>query len=868
MALPTGTVTFWMTDIAGSTRLLQELGPRYADVLAEHHAIIRAAVGAGGGTEVDTEGDAFFCVFRSVLGAVEAAARAQRNLAARAWPGDRPMLVRMGLLTGEGKLSSTGYIGLDVHRTARVTAAAHGGQVVVSATTRALMEGAWPPGVGYVFLGSHRLKDLDSPELLYQLVIDGLPSRFPPLRSLEAPSYDLPFTQSSFVGRSREMTDLSRLVEEHRLVTLTGPGGVGKTRLAVRTAAELSAHFPDGVAFVPLAAVHEAALVPDEVARALALPVGTYSGEVGLRRLSEQLSGRRMLLILDNVEQLLSGAAEIGVLVDALSDVTVLATSRAPLHLREEQEYPVRPLDVPADAGEPLPLLLQHAAVQQFLDRARAARPDFELRAEDAPHLARLVSAVGGLPLAVELIAARVRSLSLAQIERRLGDQLGLLRGGPRDMPERQRALRDTLQWSYDLLDAAPRALLEVLAAFPGGAVLEALESTTGDLLPCADVLDALDPLVEHGLLMPSVDDTNRYRTLQVVREFAAEMLQRSGRADEVWHRHAAWLTDLVTEAAPMLMSEKQAEGLSRLREEYDNLRAVLAWAIDTDPVVAADLAVPLWRYWQMRGQLAEGRQVLDRVLDRLAPDDHPATRAAALSARGGICYWQLDVPAMTASYAEAAQLYERLGERADLAEALYNLAFPEVQSRDYDEGERLARRSEELYAELGDAHGVARALWLRSLPAMHARRLDEAEDLLRRAIATFRATDDTYYLGWALRMLGRDLIMQGRLEEAREALDEGLTHFARDDMSAMLLFMSDHAALAGVEGDHERQVRIVGAMQRMQRASGTGLVDYALNEPLGLEASLAALGDRAELVRAEGAAMDDDEAIRYTVGR
>jgi tetratricopeptide (TPR) repeat protein len=222
----------------------------------------------------------------------------------------------------------------------------------------------------------------------------------------------------------------------------------------------------------------------------------------------------------------------------------------------------------------------------------------------------------------------------------------------------------------------------------------------------------------------------------------------------------------------------------------------------------------------------------------------------------------------MTASYEEAAGLYERLGDRAELAEALYNLAFPSVQSRSYDEGERLARRSEELYAELGDEHGVARALWLRSLTAAHAGHLDEAEDLLRRAVGTFRATADTYYLGWALRMLGRNLIMQGRLEEARGMLDEGLANFARDDISAVLLFMSDHAALAGVEGDPERQVRIMGAMQRMQRATGTDLVDDALNEPLGLEASLAALGDRAEVVRAEGAAMDDDEAIRYTVGR
>jgi predicted ATPase/class 3 adenylate cyclase len=868
MELPTGTVTFLMTDIEGSTRLLHALGPRYADLLEHHHAIIRAAVDAGGGTEIDTEGDAFFCVFPSAPGAVAAAVRAQRDLAAHSGDGDHPVRVRMGLHTGEAQLRSTGYVGLDVHRTARVAAAGHGGQVVVTATTRALMEGSWPPGVGYVFLGAHRLKDLDSPELLYQLVIDGLPSRFPPLRSLEAPSYDLPATQSSFVGRSREMADLTRLFEDHRLITLTGPGGVGKTRLAVRTGAELSARFPGGVAFVPLAAVRDAALVPDEVARALALPVGSYSGEAGLRRLAEQVSGRRMLLILDNVEQLLPGAAEIGRLADALGEVTVVVTSRSPLHLRDEQEYPVRPLDVPTDVEEPLAALLGHAAVQQFVDRARAARPDFALRPEDAPHLARIVSAVGGLPLAVELVAARVRSLSLAQIAHRLGAQLTLLRGGPRDLPERQRALRDTLRWSYDLLDEAPRVLLEVLATFPGGATLEALEATTADLLPCPDLLDALDPLVEHGFLMASVDSTDRFRTLQVVREFAEEMLRDGGRTDEVWRRHATWLRDLVTAAAPMLLTEKQGEGLDRVRAEYDNLRAALHWAIDSDAVLAADIAVPLWRYWQMRGQLAEGGGLLDRLLDRLPVDTEPAARAAVLTARGGIAYWQLDTPAMTAAYEEAARLYEQLGDRARLAESVYNLGFPLATSGDHDRGRQLARHSEELYAELGDAHGVARARWLNAITTLHKGDLEEAEDLLRRAAVTFRAVADTYHLGWTLRMLGRTLIMAGRLDEAREVLDEGLDNFARDDVSAMLLFMYDYAALAGLQGDAERQVRIVGAVQRMQRATGADLVDYAINAPLGLDASVASLGDRAAVVRAEGAAMDDEEAIRYAVGR
>lgn len=867
MALPTGTVTFWMTDIEGSTRLLRELGPAYPGVLADHHRIVRDAVAAAGGVEVSTEGDAFFCVFRSARAAVDAAVAAQRGLAGHAWPAGHGVRVRMGLHTGEGQLGSTGYVGLDVHRTARVTAAGHGGQVVLTAPIRALMEGCWPDGVDVAFLGAHRLKDLESPELLYQLVVDGLPSRFPPLRSLEAPSYDLPSSSATFVGRSREMADLTRLLDGHRLVTLTGPGGVGKTRLAVRVGAELSSRFPGGVAFVPLAAVRDAALVADEVARALALPVGTYSDAAGLRRLAEQLAGRRMLLILDNVEQLVQGADRIGALLASAPDVTVVATSRAPLRLREEQEYPVAPLDVPTGTGEPLDRLLQHAAAQQFVDRARAARPDFTLAPRDAPYLARILTAVSGLPLAVELVAARVRSLTLEQIADRLDDQLSLLRGGPRDLPERQRALRSTLQWSHDLLPAEAQALLGVLAVFPGGATLEALERVAGPVLRRGDVLDALDPLVEHGLLMRSVDSTNRYRTLQVVREFAAEVLDDGGRADDVWRRHAAWLADLVTAVEPMLLTEKQAEGLDRLRDEYDNLRGVLDWGLHRDPVLAASIAAPLWRYWQMRGQLAEGRRLLDDLLAALPPDTPPATRAALLSAHGGVAYWQRDIRSMSDSYRAAAELYEQLGDTPRLAESLYNRAFPLLQVDGLAEAAALAQRSKELFEQLGDEHGAARARWLRSLAHMHAGELDRAEEVLTAAAATFRRVGDTYHLGWALRMLGRNLILQGRPSQARTVLDDGLRQFAPDDVSAVLLFLADYAAIAGLEGDPERQVRIAGAVDHLRRVTGNDLVDHPLNEMLGLEDSLAALGPRAEQVQAEGAAMDAEQAVRYATG-
>src|SRR4051794_35597584 len=841
-----------MTDIEGSTRLLADLGAGYAPLLLEHHAIVRGELARTQGVEVSTEGDSFFCVFRSAVDAVGMAVAVQRCLAGHAWPGGRQVRVRMGIHTGEGVLAGDGYVGMDVHRVARVSAAGHGGQGLLTAATEALLEGHWPARGGAVTLGMHRLKDLPAAETLYQLTADGLAPRFPPLRSLDAAFYDLPPTPSPIIGRDDDAARVTGLLAGHRLVTLTGPGGVGKTRLALHVARLLRDDYPDGVAFVPLAEVRDPELVPDEIARALALPPAPYAGVSGLARLADHLRGLRLLLVLDNVEQLADGAEVIARLLDAAAGPRVLATSRGPLRLREEQQCP-------------LDTLTRESAVEEFAERARAVRPDLSLGPAELDAVARIVDGVGRLPLAVELAASRVGTLDPAEIADRLGSQLGLLRSGPRDLPRRQQALRSTLLWSYDLLDEPARHTFAAFAVFPGGATLDAL----GEVLPPShedDPLDALSALVDQGLVRRGTDGSARFTTLPVVRELAAELLESSGEGPEVWRRAAERLARLGARAGPELVSAERADWLDRLQAEHDNMRVAVAWATDHDPVLAADIAAPPWRYWQMRGYLREGRALLEAVLARLAPDDVPA-RYATATALGAVAYWQRDLAAGEAACTEAVRLAEQMGDQQELAEALYSLAFPLWQQGRMEEAGQLADRSERLFTELGDDNGIGRTLWLHGILAEMTGELETAQDLLEQSVERLRARPPGFDLGWSLRMLGRTLLLQGRAEEGRERLEESLRLFApAGDVSAIVLHLSDFALIADLEGDPERELRLAGAMRGLKRLTGTDLVDHPVNGVPGLRAAEARLGADGQRLLAEGAAMSVDEVVRYAL--
>jgi class 3 adenylate cyclase len=476
--LPTGTVTFLFSDIEGSTRLLQQLGEEYAGLVEDHARILRSVTADLGGTEVGTEGDSFFAVFPNPARAVEAASRIQRSLTEHPFP--EPVRVRIGLHTGEGRLGGDNYLGIDVNRAARIASAGHGGQVLLSEATRTLVERSLPGGVRLRDLGSHRLKDLAHPERLYQLVVEGLPADFPPPRTLDARPNNLPLQLTSFIGRDGELAEVKKLLlDGTRLLTLTGPGGTGKTRLALQAAADTLTEFEDGAYLVDLASIADPGLVISTIAETLG--VKEDPGTALQETLREHLKGKEILLVLDNFEQVVDAGAAVIELLQTAPRLKVLVTSRAVLRRYGEQEFPVPPLALPDPAHLPdVGALGQYEAVALFIERAMAVKPDFAVTEDNAKALAEITARLDGLPLAIELAASRIKLLSPQGILDRLGRRLPLLTSRISDAPERRQTLRGTIDWSYDLLDENERRLFENVSVFMGGGSLEAnLEAAT-----------------------------------------------------------------------------------------------------------------------------------------------------------------------------------------------------------------------------------------------------------------------------------------------------------------------------------------------------------------------------------------------------
>jgi predicted ATPase len=639
--LPTGTVTFLFTDVEGSTKLLHELGAEaYAEALAEHRRVVRETVAEHGGVEVDTQGDAFFIAFPTAPGALRAADAAREALA------DGPICVRMGLHSGTPLLTDEGYVGSDVHRAARIAAAGHGSQIVVSSSTAALAG-----DVELHDLGPHRLKDLSAPERIYQLGAGD----FPPLKSLH--QTNLPITATPFLGREKELQEVLRLLarEDLRLLTLTGPGGTGKTRLALQAAALASEEYPDGVWWVPLAPLRDAQLVVATAAQVL----GTNDG------VADHIGDKSTLLLLDNFEQVVEAAPDLAQLLSACPNLNVLVTSREPLHVTGEQEYPVPPL-------------VHDEGVDFFLARARAVTPDFE----PDESVSEICGRLDDLPLALELAAARLKALTTRQLLERLEQRLPLLTGGARDLPERQRTLRATIEWSYDLLNDQERELFASIGVFRGGCTLEAAEAVAR-----ADV-DTLQSLVEKSLLRRSGD---RYWMLETIREFAAERVD-----EDVRRHHAEYFLTLAEEAEPHLPAYER-EWVDRLEHEHDNLRAALDWfeaANETQPLQR--LAGALARFWLMRGHGREGGERLTRAV---AADNAPTP--ARLKALNGAAVLA-QAPARYAT--EAMSLAEALGDRAGAGQAKLGLAAV-ASSDDMAAARTFYEEAAELFRELGDEH-------------------------------------------------------------------------------------------------------------------------------------------------------------------
>ncbi len=893
-----GTYTFLFTDIEGSTRLESAIGrDRYAELRERHRAILRAVWDATGGREQGTEGDSFFVVFPEAPTAIQAAVEGQRALAAEPWPDDAPIRVRMGLHSGGAELSGESYVGLSINRAARIAAVAHGGQILASGLVRDQLTDHPVVGVSLRDLGDHRLRDLGSSVRLVQVVADGLPADFPPIRTLDARPNNLPTQLTTFIGRDAELDEVAGLLVTTRLLTLTGPGGTGKTRLSLQLAARAAEDFPDGIFFVALEPIRD----PMLVAPRIAATVGVAEG--GTRPIAEVLADwlrdKRLLLVLDNFEQVIAAAPIVADLLRTAPDIKAIVTSRAVLHVSGEQEYPVPGLPTPPDpggqgglarmdiGGEAHPIdpvaLGQYAAVRLFIERAISVRPGFTVTNENAPAVAAISARLHGMPLAIELAAARIKILSPDAILVRLDKQLDVLAAGARDLPARQQTLRGAIAWSYDLLDPGSQHLLDRLSVFASGCDLAAAEAICGPTDAVrGDILDGLMALADQSLVKVEemADGEPHFRLLDTIRAFAAERLEADGDGDRIRARHRDWFITVAEEAAAQLSGADQRRWLERLELVHDDVRDVLDRAADApDPPAAIGLAFSMWRFWQKHGHLAEARRRLEAMAEAPWSRDDPRLRARLVEALGGVYWWQGAILLMGPLYEEALELWLAIGDEAEIANAYYNASFqyavPDALGGkvaiDVDQhGLTFLGHAHDLYQKLGDRHGEANALW----GLGNYRYFQEYDDYgireVRQALEIFRSLGDRTMEAWSLHMLGTGLLRQKEVAEAREHIIHAMRHFhAASDTAGITLSLDDLSSVAVVDGDLPRAARLRGAARNLTAVTGTGLAGYVEDlYEAGIRPGVRGQMSEEELARygAEGAAMTLDEAVAFAL--
>jgi predicted ATPase/class 3 adenylate cyclase len=879
--LPSGTVTFLFSDVEGSTRLAQEHAESWPDLLRRHQDIVRAAIAAHGGEEVSTEGDSFFVAFDVPHEALAAAVEIQRGLAAEPWLEGAELRVRIGIGTGEADIRDGTYVGVAVHRAARIAQAGHGGQILVSSATRMLAESHLPAGTALRALGTHRLKDLDTPEAIHQLDIEGLPDGFPPIRTL-APASSLPAPATRFLGREREIAEVSELLSSSRLLTLTGPGGTGKTRLSLAVAAAVADRFPDGVAFVPLGEITQLELVLPSIAHELGLP--DRGGAQPMERILAHLAARRMLLVLDNFEHIVDAAPEVAELLSGAPQVAVLVTSRSALRVYGEREYPVPPLSTPDPARLPaLDALARYEAVALFVDRAQAAQPSFALTDANAAAVAEICHRLEGLPLAIELAAARIKLLSPRAIRDRLTKRLDLLAGGARDLPARQQTLRGAIEWSHELLDDGDRRIFAALGVFVGGAGFEAVEEVCRDL--DVDVLECLASLVDKSLVRrdDGADGEVRFTMLETIREYALERLEGTGAAEDVRARHAAWYLDLAERAAAVIMGPDRRRWLDVLEQEHGNLRAALGWATRTGRAdLALRLASALWRFWQMRGHLVEGLERTRAAIAAADEDEDPACLARALDAAGGLAYWMGDGQTAAGFYEQELELQRRLGDRRGEAWALYSLAFTDMYWGSLRDGHfnaaNLVRARERVAAavainrEIGDELGLAQALWAEANALWSLAPPVDSDDFrvgrrnAEEARRIFAKHGDSFMEAWATYTAALSQIRLGDVPGALRALATTLRVFHdAGDVTGYVLVLDGMAHAYALLGDELRAARLAAAVNVLEERTGTGL-NPPNREVLGFKPET--LRRTPELAAAwnEGRLLETDAAVRLAL--
>jgi predicted ATPase/class 3 adenylate cyclase len=869
--LATQTLTFLFTDIEGSTAMLRRLGQAYGDVLADHHRQVRAALAGHGGREIDTQGDAFFAAFTSPRECVAAAIEMQHAFGSYSGPGGSDLRVRMGVHTGEATETAVGLVGLDVHRGARIAAACHGGQIVVSAVTAALLADSMPSDASLKDLGLHRLKDLGRPEQLFQVEASGLAAAFPPLRSLDNPKLlnNLPAQVSSFVGREAELAEICGLIASSRLVTLTGAGGVGKTRLGLQAAAELLDGSGDGVWFVDLAPLEDPGLVPITVAGVLS--VSLEPGRPVVDTLAEAVGQRSLLVMLDNCEHVIDASAKLAdVLLRSCPNISLLATSREPLAVDGEHVHRVPSLGTPAD-NDGLDTIRSSEAVRLFSERAVQHGAQIAWDDKTASVVGRVCRLLDGMPLAIELAVASLRMMSVTELNARLDQRFSILTGGSRAALPRHRTLRAMVDWSWELLNSAERGMLARLSVFAGGFDLAAVEAVAvAEEVVADEVVGHLGALVDKSLVQ--FDDTGagpvRYRLLETVRHYAARKLEAQSQAAAADARtaHRNYYLALAEAAAPQLVSHDQAEWLDRLDLEFDNIRAAIAFSLkEPDPAPGIDLAHHLRTFWKARGHAMEGVDALRAFLALPAASAPTLLRARALATTAYLLE-QTGGYALADEYCQEALVIAGSDHDDHLvADLLHVRSFVLLRLGQQEEALPLIERGLDLSRRLSEPHLTARLLAVRSYAVdvmgdHEGAARDAAESLL-----LYGRAGDQREVGTMLGNLGYAELALGDLDAARTHLLESLDIARRLADRYGVVYETLNLGLAEYlagSGDAAEKLfaESFGLARRVRMTAGSA---YAL---IGLAMAGTGAADPVRSARLHGAADEALNALGETV--
>jgi predicted ATPase/class 3 adenylate cyclase len=868
-ALPGGNVTFLFTDIEGSTRLWETEPVRMAEALARHDRLCRDCVARHGGHLLKMIGDGMHAVFVDAAAAVAATVDLQRGMGAIAAECGLSFKMRCGLNAGTAQERDGDYFGSAVNRAARIMAAAHGGQILVSQSIVERARERQDSGVALVHLGRVRLRDLSAPGDVWQVTHPELPSAFPALRSLDSTPNNLPQQLTSFIGREREVAAVKEMLGRARLLTLTGAGGCGKTRLALQVAADLLDAYPDGVWLVELAALADPDLALTTIATVLGLK--EERGRTLLQAVTDHVASRRLLLLLDNAEHLLDACAHtVEALLRHSTESVVLTSSREALGIAGELIYRVPSLSLPHPKEPATPEnLLPCESVRLFVERAQLHALQFTVTQANAPAVASICNRLDGIPLAIELAAARVRSLSVDELNQRLDQRFRVLTGGSRTALPRQQTLRSTIDWSYDLLNATEQALLCRLAVFSGGCTLEAVERVcAGDGIDELAMLDVLTSLCDKSLL--SVDERDgalRYRLLETVRQYARERLLERNGGDRWRDRHLAYFLAFAQQADALLRGPDQQGWLDRLETEHDNLRAALTWATapGADAVAGLRLSIALLMFWYVRGHFAEACSLVAGSL-ATSQDAPAAVRAEAMGGLGAMT-WQLGDYATARRHQEACLAIHRdLGDERAIASSLIDLGGVDFAEGDYASARARFEEALVIRRRTGSDLGVAGVLNNLGVVAKTSGDLDEARRCFEASLDLYRKADDAWGIALSLTALGGIARERGELDAATSLLEESL--IIRRDLRHRKGIAETLEQLAAVRlalHEAERAARMLGAAERLREEIGAPLPpgDRALHERHVAEAR-GALADDAAFERAwqQGRAMSQEHAV------